>query len=100
MTEVLSQAEISNLLTKINADDEFDLGVADFTTFTEFTDLKEMPASIEDFESFLTKRKFEPEEVYGTHSFQKAATMCRFFDSKEGETILADIERKNYVQWQ
>ena len=51
--------------------------------------------SIEDFEVFLTKRKFEPEQVYGTHSFQEAVTMCKFFESKDGETILSDIERKN-----
>ena len=101
MTEVLSEKEIDQLLAAINADDDnFDLG-ADDTYFEEsspFTSQKRTFENIEDFESFLTKRKFEPEEVYGTHSFQKAATMCRFFDSKDGESILSDIERKNSEQ--
>jgi hypothetical protein len=54
--------------------------------------------SVEDFEELLTKRKFEPDTVYGTHSFQKSVTMCKFFESKDNESILADIERKNAEQ--
>ena len=96
MTEVLSEKEIDQLLRAINGDYyDFDLGVEDIYPFTGRKGTLE---TIEDFEAFLTKRKFEPEEVYGTHSFQKAATMSKFFDSKDGESILADIERKNKEQ--
>ena len=101
MTEVLSEKEIDDLLAAINADsDDFDLGAEDayLEETSPFTSPKRAFESIEDFESFLTERKFKPEQVYGTHSFQKAATMCRFFDSKNGDSILADIERKNKEQ--
>jgi len=54
--------------------------------------------SIEDFEAFLTERKFEPDKIYGSHAFAKSITMCKFFESRDGETILADIERKNAEQ--
>jgi len=81
MTEVLSQYEIDQLLTAINEND---------------TQVEELRYSIEDFESFLTKRKFEPEKIYGM--FDKDITMCKFFESRDGETILADIERKNAEQ--
>ena len=54
--------------------------------------------NIEEFESFLTKRKFTPEEIYYPHSFDKEITMCRFFESKNSEEILAEIERKNREQ--
>ena len=52
----------------------------------------------EDFEVFLTKRRFETDKIYGCHSSEKVVTMCRFFGSKNGESILADIERKNAEQ--
>jgi len=45
-----------------------------------------------DLEVFLLTRR-PPEEPYG--NFSKDITMCRFVDSKNGENILADIERKN-----
>jgi len=54
--------------------------------------------SIEDFEAFLTERKFKPDQIYGHHAFEKSVTMCRFFESKDGDNILADIERKNAKQ--
>jgi hypothetical protein len=44
--EYLSQVEIEMLLTAINTNDP-------------------IPDIIEYFESFLTKRKFEPEKIYG-----------------------------------
>jgi hypothetical protein len=81
MTEFLSQKERDALLAKVNGN-ESDL---------EFKTLA-------DFESFLTKRKFKPEKMYGIHDFRNEITMCRFFDSKIGEAILADIERKNAEQ--
>ena len=87
MAEVLSDEEIDQLLTAIAPGDGFDLSPAG----TEFKDIK-------DFEAFLTKRKFMPEEIYRPHSFEKEITMCRFFQSKDGEKILADIERKNREQ--
>jgi hypothetical protein len=54
------------------------------------------PHIIEDFEVFLTERKFKPEKTYGM--FEKDVTMCKFFESKDSESILADIERKNTEQ--
>jgi len=74
--ELLSQDEIEKLLAAIDAGDT-------------------SPLSIENFEEFLTKRKFEPENVYG---FQKSVTVCRFFESKDNEKTLADIEQKNREQ--
>jgi hypothetical protein len=87
MTEMLSQDEINQLLTAINA------GNTEPDVFVPFTSKKE---TIEDFEAYLTERKFEPEKMYGI--FGNNITMCRFFDSKDGETVLADIERKNAEQ--
>jgi hypothetical protein len=48
--------------------------------------------SIESFESFLTERQ-QYERPYGI--FDNDITMCRFFESYNGEEILADIEQKN-----
>jgi len=76
MTQILSQVEIDTLLTAIGG----------------------RPYSIEDFESYLTKRKFEPEEIYGHNTFAQSIPMCRFFKSLGSESILADIERKNAEQ--
>jgi len=47
------------------------------------------------FEAYLVKRS-QPEEPYGM--FAKDITMCRFFDTKKGESFLADIEQKNAEQ--
>jgi hypothetical protein len=76
--------------------EDFDLaGLTDFG----FSDVyKEGLKSIEDFEALLTKREFMPDKIYGLHEFTKSITMCRFFDSQDGESILADIERKNTEQ--
>jgi hypothetical protein len=53
-------------------------------------------ASIENFETFLSKRQFEPEKPYGI--FDRDIAVCRFRGSKNGEAILAEIERKNEEQ--
>jgi ribosomal protein L32 len=71
--EVLSQDEIDQLLSPISP----------------------ILSSLEEFETFLVKRQ-QPKEPYGI--FAKEVTMCRFFDSQNGETILADIESKNEAQ--
>jgi hypothetical protein len=68
-----------------------DLGVLE-----ELVPYRVKEPSIEEFEAFLTERKFEPEKTYGM--FDKDITMCKFFESQDGETILADIERKNAEQ--
>ena len=79
MAEVLSQEEIDQLLSAINAGD---------------------PASssenIEAFEEYLTKRKFTPEEPYGI--FDKDISVCRVFNSGNNENFLEDIRRKNEEQ--
>jgi hypothetical protein len=51
--------------------------------------------TLKDFESYLTNRS-PPEKPYGI--FDNDVTMCRFFDSKKSDTLLADIERKNREQ--
>ncbi|MDR1932837.1 MAG: hypothetical protein LBQ57_08465 [Spirochaetales bacterium] len=79
MSEVLSQDEIEQLLSAISFD---------------FRD--ERFESMENFESFLVKRQTRPEKYYGR--YQDGVPVCRFFTSKKGESILADIERKNAEQ--
>ena len=79
MTEVLTQDEINQLLSAINAGED---------ESKRFKDIGE-------FQTFLTERR-QPEETYG--NFSHDITMCRFFESKNGETILADIEQKNKEQ--
>ena len=79
-TEILNQDDLDHLLVS-----------SSFTTENLFN-------SIEDFEEYFTKRKFVPEERYGTHSFKNEVTMCRFFKSECSETTLADIEQKNIEQ--
>jgi hypothetical protein len=48
--------------------------------------------SAEEFAAYLTWRR-PPEEPYGY--FDKDITMCRLSSTKNGEDLLADIERKN-----
>jgi hypothetical protein len=50
--------------------------------------------SAEEFAAYLTWRR-PPEEPYGYGIFEKDLTMCRFSGTKNGENLLADIERKN-----
>jgi hypothetical protein len=49
--------------------------------------------SIDEFQDYLTKRDHAPEKHYGI--FEKDISVCRFFDDKKGEGILADIMEKN-----
>ena len=53
------------------------------------------PITISDFEAFLSAR-LPGEEPYGMYC--KDVTMCRFYASKNGESLLADIEQKNAEQ--
>jgi len=74
-TEVLTQAEIDELITAID-DNGF--------------------KSIKEFEEYLTKQKFHPEKPYGR--FGEHVSVCRFFDSGNNDNILADIKKKNEEQ--
>jgi hypothetical protein len=53
------------------------------------------PFTISDFEAVLSAR-LPKEEPYGM--FNKDITMCRLSNSKNGESLLADIEQKNTEQ--
>jgi hypothetical protein len=79
MAEVLSQDEIDQLLTAINAGDS----VNSFK-------------NIEAFEVYLTERKHTPEKPYGI--FDEDIAICRFFNSDKNENLLEDIRRKNEEQ--
>ena len=79
LTEVLSQDEIDQLLTAINAGDSGPLETA--------------KAKIERFVKFLTGRSKTTERPYGI--FEADVTMCRFFDEKGSDEVLSDIQRKN-----
>jgi len=50
---------------------------------------------IEEFTVYLTERH-QKEEIYGL--FSRDITMCRFFETKDNENILADIEQTNKEQ--
>ena len=78
MPDVLNQSEVDALLVAVAG-----VSLPSFKT-------------VEEFEKFLTKRKFEPERPYGI--FQEDVSMLRFFDDKKGESVLADIVRKNEEQ--
>jgi hypothetical protein len=75
MTEVLTQAEIDQLLTAI---------VLGFE-------------SIKEFEKYLTKRAFSPEKPYG-HFGHQNISVCRFFNSENNDNVLSDIMKKNEEQ--
>jgi hypothetical protein len=49
--------------------------------------------SIDEFHDYLTKRNQIPEQHYGI--YEQDVSVCRFFDDKKGESILADIMAKN-----
>jgi len=82
MSKVLSDDEIDRLLIPINGDEDFRAA----------NPIK----TIEDFEEYLTKRKYTPEEPYGI--FDKDVSICKFFNSDNNENILEDIKRKNEEQ--
>ena len=50
---------------------------------------------VEEFEKYLLERR-KPENKYGM--FDKDITMLRFFDSKNGDKVLADIKSKNEAE--
>jgi len=49
--------------------------------------------NLDEFSTFITKRNAIPEQHYGI--FEKDISVCRFFDDKKGEGILADIMARN-----
>jgi hypothetical protein len=75
MTEVLTQAEIDQLLTAIPTGFE----------------------SIEKFEEYLIKREFKPEKPYGLFGSQDVS-ICRFYNSENNDNRLSDIMKKNEEQ--
>jgi len=77
MTEILTKDEIEQLLNAIS-------GVG--KSFN----------NIEEFEEYLTARKFDPENLYGLRTTD--VSMCRFFNTKNNDNILADIKKKNEEQ--
>jgi len=77
MTEVLTKDEIELLLDLIG-------GVG--RSFK----------NIEEFEKYLTARKFEPEKPYGLRTTD--VSICRFFNNKNNDNILAYIKKKNEEQ--
>jgi hypothetical protein len=79
--EVLTQDEIDQLLTAINAGSS-----------------KNSFENIEAFEEYLTKRDLTPEKPYGI--FDKDISICRFFSSDKNENLLEDIKIKNEKQGQ
>jgi hypothetical protein len=102
-SEILNQEEIDQLLTAINDDD----------TETEPMYKKQTPKNqdfiaietdkynfvtienLDDLSQYLSDRK-TPEETYGLYTHD--ITTLKFFDDKNGEKILADIEQKNKEQ--
>jgi len=82
MTEVLSQAEIDQLLRG-------ESGARDTAYLLE---------DINDFEKYLLNRKIEKEKPYGI--FDKDVSVCRFFEGDKNENLLEDIMRKNKEQGQ
>jgi hypothetical protein len=89
MSEVLTQDEIDELLTAINADDGANPFEYVFSSGNSFE-------NIGAFEEYLTKRKTMPEKPYGI--FDADISICKFFDSGKNENILEDIKRKNEEQ--
>jgi hypothetical protein len=53
--------------------------------------------SAEEFAAYLTWRR-PSEDPYGYGIFDKDVTMCRLSGTKNGENLLADIERKNKAE--
>jgi hypothetical protein len=51
--------------------------------------------NVGEFEKYLLDRR-QPEKAYGI--FDKDITMCRFFESKNGDTVLEDIRQKNEAE--
>jgi len=79
-TEILSQEEIEQLLNAINAGGKTGRGFD----------------SIEAFENYLTKREYCFEKPYGI--YDEDVSICRFFNTKNNDNLLADIKKKNEEQ--
>ena len=77
------------------ASDDFE--IRDFPDLGGFPNSSQpsKPITISDFETMLSTR-MPREEPYGM--FSKDITMCRLSNSKNGESLLADIEQKNAEQ--
>jgi len=77
--------------------DDLDLGYfSNSEDFLRGISVSDSPFNnIEEFAVYLTKRQ-QKDELYGC--FSKNITMCRFFESKNNENILADIMQKNKEQ--
>ena len=86
MTNVLTQDEIDQLLTAINADDLLEEAY------------RGAFENIGSFEEYLTGRTFDREKPYGI--FDKDISVCRFFSGGKDENLLEDIMRKNNEQGQ
>ena len=80
MPEILTQAEIDQLLTAINAGNSSDLSFD----------------SLESFEKYLRDRNYKLEEPYGI--FNKDVSVCKFFSSPNNDSLLEDIKGKNEVE--
>ena len=84
MSEILTQEEIDQLLTAINADG------TPINPINGFSD-------IETFEKYLVKREFNPEKPYGI--FDKDVSICRYFNPGNNDNLLADILITNIIQY-
>jgi uncharacterized OB-fold protein len=82
------EKEIKGMSDGALSQDEINALLAGCGSFHNFKD-------IEEFTAFLTERR-QPEETYGI--FSQGITMCRFFESKNNENLLADIEKRNKEQ--
>lgn len=93
-TEVLTEDEIDQLLTAIGSGDTGSPGYVERDPETgthRFVPIK----SLDDMSKYLTNRK-TPEDHYGL--FTHDASVLSFFNDKDGEKLLADIEQKNKEQ--
>ena len=93
---VLSNDEIDSLLESLNTEKT--------NYYTHALDQEEINQlltpkffTIEEFKEFITKRH-QPEDIYGHNYFSSDLIRCRFFESKNGESVLSEIEAMNNEQ--
>jgi uncharacterized OB-fold protein len=92
MAEILTKNEIKRNYSGALSQDEIDALLSGIGSF--HNDFKD----IDEFTAFITEHR-QQEEPYGiSHFYNQEITMCRFFESKNNENILADIEKKNKEQ--
>jgi hypothetical protein len=96
----LDQSEIDSLSSDIvlrafDDLDDFELGISDAWPMNIPDALSSKPFTINEFEKLILERK-ETEKPYGI--FDADVTVCRFRGTKNGDEILAEIERKNAEQ--